>query len=460
MSKKYGRQQYVQYTKPTTNPPAGITEIFADSSNGGKLTIFNADGTTLPLEDWMLKLAQDTKEPTGFVDRVASLNFEIGTRTFTITGSFSFYNTGVKTTKASDSIVIPDVIGMHYIYYNASNVMATSQTFPEFDAPLVAAVYWDGTKPLLMDERHGCVMDGATHRYLHSTIGTRYQSGLSALFDSVSLLVASGIIWDEDIKITIGDQSVCDVLYKNGTSNFTWNTNQSKYYHDNGTNVYYNNVNALATATNTQYVAYWIFATNSITRPIVSVMGQRVDSTLANARANNTFESLSFTNFPFQEMKLLYRVIIRGNKVYQEAQDLRSISNAPSGTYVATDHNALTGRSNPNVHPASSIDNTPTGDISSVTVQDAINELDLETFDSRLESFTRSGLDSYDLYTVISFYDANGVLRKTSTLSGGTSPLYTTRTVLRYDASSQLISTKVYTLTYDANEDIVSETLV
>ena len=40
-----------------------------------------------------------------------------------------------------------------------------------------------------------------------------------------------------------------------------------------------------------------------------------------------------------------------------------------------THHNSLSGRSDPDAHPASAIANTPTGTISAITVQNAINEL-------------------------------------------------------------------------------------
>jgi hypothetical protein len=54
------------------------------------------------------------------------------------------------------------------------------------------------------------------------------------------------------------------------------------------------------------------------------------------------------------------------------------VSNLPSGSYVATDHNSLSGRSNANTHPASAITNTPAGTVAATDVQAAIDELDTE----------------------------------------------------------------------------------
>ena len=66
--------------------------------------------------------------------------------------------------------------------------------------------------------------------------------------------------------------------------------------------------------------------------------------------------------------------------------------------------------------------------------------------------------DAYGIFTVLTFKDASGVSRKVSTLSGGTAPYYSTRTVQYYDASGALTATKVYTLSY-INNELVSEVL-
>lgn len=52
------------------------------------------------------------------------------------------------------------------------------------------------------------------------------------------------------------------------------------------------------------------------------------------------------------------------------------IEDLNTGTIVVTEHNDLLGRSDASCHPGTSISNTPSGTISSTTVQAAINELD------------------------------------------------------------------------------------
>ena len=292
-------------------------------------------------------LFTDKTEPTGFVNRTATLSFDNATRVFTITGSHDIYLSGVKTTKGTGSITISDTTGTHWIYYNAAGILSESST-PNFSLPTIATVYYNTTigfdKGLLGEERHGLKMDGDTHAYLHYTVGTRYESGLTGTFGNTTFSITAGKIDDEDIAHSISEATTCDIVYKDGAADFVWLENQTQYYYNAPSDLYYNNGNALTSAPANQYVAYWIFATNSTTRPIVSLMGQRVDTTIAAARENNKYESLTLGQLPFEEMKLLYRVILRNDATpYVETQDLRAISNLPAGTYIATQHNALTG---------------------------------------------------------------------------------------------------------------------
>lgn len=291
----------------------------------------------------------DALDPTGFTNRSDStISWDDGTYTLTITGTHYIYINGVKHTKETDSIQITDSTGLHWIYYNASGVLSEAiGDIPGFQFPLIATVYWNTTTNagLVGDERHGIKMDFITHGYLHNSVGTRYVSGLTGTFDDTTFTVTLGVIYDEDIACNITEQTTCDVLYKDGSADYKWLAAQTKYYYeDGGSDINYNNGNTLTAVPSNNYVAYWIFATNDISVPIVSLMGQRIDTNIANARTNNRYESLTLGTLPFQEMKLLYRVILRNDATpYEEVQDLRSVSNLPAGTYVATDHGVLTG---------------------------------------------------------------------------------------------------------------------
>ena len=335
----------------TTAPPT--IRLAVSSPNSYFIDTNVGIGTTAPTDTLVAgniaipSVYTNTREPTGFYNRTATLSWTHPTYTLTITGDHTIYQDGVKTAKTTDSKQIANTTGTHYIYYNTTGVLTEGTAHPGFYLPLMATVYWNNVtnKGLAGEERHGITMDGATHEFIHDTIGTRYESGLDGTFADTTFTIAEGAIHDEDIGIDITPQTTCDVLYKDGTTDYKWLAAQTKYYYeDGGSDINYNNGNTLTAVPANQYVAYWIFASNAITNPILSLMGQRVDVTLADARANNKYESLTLGTLPFAEMKLLYRVILRNDATpYEEVQDLRSVSNVPGGSYIATTHGALSG---------------------------------------------------------------------------------------------------------------------
>jgi len=297
----------------------------------------------------------ETIEPSGFTASgvaATTLSWVDGavgvTRTFTITGDHNIYIAGVKYEKKTASIQIANTTGTHWIYYNSSGVLSESTTIPAFSSVFIATVYWNTTvgfdKGILGDDRHGLTMDWRTHELLHNTVGSRYASGLAGTFVDATFSIATGTWYDEDIEYkTVAPSTTCEILYKNGAVDYEWTTNNTVYYYTSGGNLYYNNGNVLTAAGANKYVAVWIFATSNNDRPIISIIGQNVSDTIAAARAVNTYEGLTLGNLPFQEMKLLYRVILRNDVTpYEEAQDYRNISNLPTGTYLATNHNVLT----------------------------------------------------------------------------------------------------------------------
>lgn len=301
-----------------------------------------------------------TKEPTGFENRTDSLiSFSSSTKTFTISVINSPYNTYYRGKlfqyTVSTSTVISSTTGTKFIYFDDNGQIQNSTAAWDIGAATavpIATVYWNAStsKFYLSEERHGITMDALTHSYLHNTVGTRYQSGFTGTYDNTKGTTTSGVIWDEDIKHTIPSTNVFNVMNRNSTSG-AWDMtdNQTAYYRTGGAggNVpLYDNNGASTTVTLNNFVAYWIFASNSSTSPIISVMGQRQDTSLANAQANNTYQSLDLTNMAAQEMKLLYRVIIKNvgsAPVWQETQDNRALSTLAGGGTSVIDHGTLSG---------------------------------------------------------------------------------------------------------------------
>ncbi|MFA5928716.1 MAG: hypothetical protein WC838_05420 [Candidatus Margulisiibacteriota bacterium] len=317
------------------------------------------DGTYLYYTDpiperHLLNKGNLTQEPTGFHNRTdTTLAFNSGSRQFTITGTnFQVYSKGRVYTKNTEIITIANTVGIHFIYYDKATLALSESTLPwrtNDGTVMIATVYWDGTTGLIGEERHGVAMDGQTHAFLHSTVGSRYNSGMAGSFSSPpAFSIAAGSFNDEDIEHSWASaQTTCRVLYRSGTV-FTYTAPQSTYYLESGGTVQYDLNGTPTNVTNGNYVAYWIFASNDPATPIYALAGQRQDTSLANAQNNNTYESLSLIGLPFQEMKLLYRVILQrsgSNETFQEAVDNRLVVNVPAGTYLATAHGLMSGLS-------------------------------------------------------------------------------------------------------------------
>jgi hypothetical protein len=369
----------------------------------------------------------------GFVDRTDSvMNFNSTTREFSIspTGdSFSIYYYGEKFVIAeTKTLTISNDVGLHFIFFINDELVEYS-TFQGFSETFVALIYWNGTDTVgVADERHGIVMDWKTHEYAHSTIGTRYASGLTlaqlvsgngSLDTHAQTSLTSGVIFDEDIRIGIVraetpanpfeqelglDTTIpaeIPILYLTGSTPVWQRRTATTFpvmpYDDVADSRCGYNLDTAGTWTvadpgQTSHIAVWILATDLQENPIIAVLGQRVDVTLANAQDNNRFESLVFASLPFQEFKVLYRLIYQTSTAYGNAikarlvdiQDLRSISNLPAGTYVATSHSSLSGLANINSHPASAIFVDTTNFDKILSSLDSNVQLALETLDEAL----------------------------------------------------------------------------
>lgn len=333
----YYREEFVATMEGESGTLLG-SSVTLDTSNFTRL-LSSADTTAQLAFDTLDDPLYMTKGhyPTGMENRTDStLAFDAGTRTFTIAPavtSFSYFRDGKYVTKSSaQTVVIDDTTQQNYIYFNSSDVLTASTTYSWVSGNvLVAIVYWDATnnKGRLLDERHGFVMSGRTHQHLHETIGALYESGFAMSFDDTTFTVAAGEFHDEDINFSVSEQTTCIVLYRmsvGSPSTWTWNTADTKYYaEDGGSDIYYDNAGTPTPVGSNNYSAMWIFVTNDVDSPIYAVMGQRTDTTIANARINNTVEGLDLTGLPSPEMILLAKVILRNDATpYEEYEDFRA----------------------------------------------------------------------------------------------------------------------------------------
>ena len=373
--------------------------------------------------------------PDGFENRTdSSLAFsDAAPRLFTIAPlapatAFSYWYQTVKYTKnAAETVTISNTAGLHTIYY-VGGTLTDTVIFPGFNVPLVAFIYWNGTKHLtLQDERHGIVMDYVTHEYLHDTIGMRYASGLAltnlltgtgAADTNAQISLTEGEVFDEDIDCDIYRSATptlpfyqelglsttvpgkFPILYRLGATAENWTTPAAittfpvtPFDGSAGSRIGYNLNTAgtwsVADPGQNNYVAVWIVATNNQENPIMAVMGQRFDTTLLNAQTNNTWATMTLGNLPVNEMKMMYRLIYKTATGYANAikayvadiVDYRNTSNLPSSSYVATQHSSLSGLNAANQHPAASIYTDTTNFNQRLSAADTTVQLALDTLD-------------------------------------------------------------------------------
>jgi len=289
-----------------------------------------------------------SQEPTGFPTlNQSKLLFNDTTRTFTISAlnnTFDVFYRGNKFTKPTESIQISNTSGLHFIYYTSAGTLTESTTPWDIATTIqISDVYWTGTSSFgPCEERHGCVMDWATHLYAHKNFGTQYTSGFTATYTlnshtSANFGLTNGTISDEDLELYISQgvsgnyltqqlnyPGYIPVYYRAGNNGVgSWRKDSAtvfpyKKFAGNGVN--YNLLSGSnwvqQAVTNNYYVAYFIYATDTINEPIISVQGQRQDINLSNSQENNLPNNLILSDFPVAEAKLLYRIILETKTAY------------------------------------------------------------------------------------------------------------------------------------------------
>lgn len=324
------------------------------------------------------------QEPTGFADKNQSMTYNFSTKTFNISavGGFDFFYRGQKFSKTSDSLTIT-ATGRSFIFYTSAGILTATYDPWDISTTVQVAYLNQSNDQLIMfgEERHGTVMDWATHQHFHNNFGTLYTEGFEDTFlinnDNVSIALTNGKISDEDLVHSIShgtsggyftqplatSAQIPVYYYTTAAPGDRWikvgATNLP--YHGASNQVYYSpNNNGVAFVTNNYFVSYYIFATNNIAEPIISIMGQRQDTSIGDAQVNQVPESLTFTDLPSIEMKLLYQIILNTQTSYtgnpfrvriQQVNDFRNqktnnISLTSTGAYLPLTGGTLTGQLN------------------------------------------------------------------------------------------------------------------
>ena len=327
-----------------------------DITAGYDISIVNTSGSYSIASTNLVHV--DSKQPQGFINRTDS-RISVSGNIFTIapTGSsYGYYNQGIKVTKTGgESLTIPNLTQINYIHFDTiNNQLSNKTTGFDFSTDIpIAYVAWNsgispsGQMTFFAEERHGIVMDTSTHKWIHNTFGAQYVDGLSignyvlggngSSNSHATISIGNGTLYQEDIEINITDSSSTDpfcqelspiaqipVYYHQGSTGQWVKNTATDYpvkYGANGPQY-----NLLSGGTWTipdvspggakRYFAVWILATNQIDDPIISIMGQRIDSNQGSAESNNSWSDVNLTNLPLSEVKPLYRLIFAGDSDY------------------------------------------------------------------------------------------------------------------------------------------------
>ena len=333
-----------------------------------------------------------TREPIGHTDLTQStLSFNNSSRTLTIAPAagqdyFEVWCIGKSYRKTTpESIIIPDTSAFCYVYYSSEGVLSYKTSYFDWDSDTPTAyVYWNtdtDKAEYFADERHGIVLDWQTHEYLHRTRGAAIANGFTvsnyvlggngSSNTHAQLDIANGTFFDEDLQVDITHSNSptantwqqdlqgparIPVMYRSGAH---WIVDSPTDFpmKQGTTTVKYNTVVGSTWSTthvaNNSYVPMFIVATNNLNYPVLSIMGQYIDSNLGKVQEYD-WSSMDLGDFPSVEFRPLYKVIVKAltgasNTVkasITEIQDMRvdqvnpvgiaqAVSSSPTGALTA-----------------------------------------------------------------------------------------------------------------------------
>jgi hypothetical protein len=343
---------------------------------GTQLAATVSDFDTAALE----AIGDVTYECTGFQNLTTgyptgtTLTWNDGTRTVSLTptgADFSFWIRGKQYTKSvAQSQQIANTTGVHFVYFDANGDITTSTSpWNLLTVVPICAVYWNATtsKGIAYEERHGIVMDGATHGYLHATRGTQFISGAALAGYTVApscvtdadntFYVSETVVSDEDLRSTltaVADGGPYTVAYRSGAGEWTWDSTRTVPLITSGTSFAINTLSGtwgLTAITGNDYANMYVVAVPSISAvtQFLFIPGQAVYTTLAAAQAES-FASLSTGELPFAENVILWQITFqRGNsygstgKVRIAATPVRILGSTNVVSTGINSHNNLSG---------------------------------------------------------------------------------------------------------------------
>ena len=185
---------------------------------------------------------------------------------------------------------------------------------------------------------------------------------------------SGGGVWAVNHRYQILDISASSRQFKGVNTNGTWAFTSALVPVINNTQ--WNDLSVgLDTLTDTYWTTNYIFRGIEDQDHVYTILGTQEYATSALAQADNTIPTLP--DLITSHTMFMGRVIVQksatSNYIIESA-----FKNIFAASTAVTSHASLSGLTAANVHPASSITNTPAGNIASTDVQNALNELDTE----------------------------------------------------------------------------------
>lgn len=412
-------------------------------------------------------------EPTGFHSRsTSSIDFSDNNRTFSISPTspstfFVYYIKGHPyIINNTTSVSIPNVTGTYYFYLDDDKQLHYTTEFTNsliIDLVIVGIVYWNATQSTTIcfaDERHGTIMDGATHLYLHTQLGAKYESGLQLngftpeveTDAAVQIQVQPGFIRDEDIQHAIVDSgdkinefdleqvlskpAQIPVLYRLGSSgdwyikqptNFPFiHTGTAGYT---GTHIPFNEwtgtVWQLTEMDSNRIGVIHFFATNNINYPIIAVQGIRQYQNKPYGFELGEQELKSLTGLPFAEFVAIGSIIFSTSSSYSNTYKIRYEFTSQQTNYIdwreidivtvsnlgIMEHDSLTGltQDDHTQYALAGVGSTRTfniGDLYDVDVSSNSNNYIL-LYNDTTDTWTSQALSSSNITTALGYTPVN-----------------------------------------------------
>jgi hypothetical protein len=256
---------------------------------------------------------------TGFhTSHRSTYSFDDATRKFTIGPvdpivGYDYYHGGTQYFKyADESLTITDAEGVHFLYFDGPTLKELINPSKQdvLDAiesvPLISQIYWDtdNNKAVIhSEERHGFIMDGETHAYLHMVMGPQWFEGMA--LNSITLGTGAadvdakfgvdvGKFLDDDLDLDCPERPAAGgltVLYRSGSGiNIRSDVKAGFPILVGGNNrPMYNNLTlgtwSLAETASGKWICYHVFAVNDETLSYVSHPGTVEYGSLAAAQA-------------------------------------------------------------------------------------------------------------------------------------------------------------------------------